>query len=259
MKFKKALSNTERLESITQLISNNKHITVDLICQEFDVSASTARRDLELLSQQGVIQRVHGGALALQKTLVESPVIYRMDAQAENKRAIAEAAAALVNPGESIFLGSGTTVLEVAKQIRDIENLTVITNSLLIINELINNQNIYLVDLGGIIRRSELSMIGSITENALSGLFANKVIIGIYGIDLEQGLTNQYLPETMTDRKILQMSKNIIIVADHTKFGRVSTTQVASLSTINTIVTDKEAPQEMVEEIKTLGVNVIQA
>jgi DeoR/GlpR family transcriptional regulator of sugar metabolism len=259
MKYKNMISSAERLDGILYLIANSKHVTVDLICQEFKVSGATARRDLEMLSKQGSIQRVHGGAVALHKSPPESPVFQRMNIQSDFKRRIGVAAASLIEPGETLFLGSGTTVLEVAKNIRDMHELTVITNSLLVINELIDCKNITLVDLGGIVRHSEFSMIGNLTEAALSGLYTDKVIIGIHGIDFEQGLTNHYLPETMTDRKLLQMGKKVIIVADHTKCGLISTSQVASISVINTLVTDNEAPQEFIKGLEDRGIIVLQA
>jgi DeoR/GlpR family transcriptional regulator of sugar metabolism len=259
MKFKDAISSTERLSRILQLIENSKQVTVDLICQEFAVSAATARRDLEFLSKQGSIKRVYGGAIAMHKTPPESPVFQRMNNLSDYKRRIGIATASIIQPGETLFLGSGTTVLEVAKNIKNIGDLTVITNSLLVINELVNCKDISVVDLGGVVRHSEFSMIGSITETALLGLYADKVIIGIQGIDFEQGLSNRYLPETMTDRKILKMGKKIIIVADHTKCGVISTSQVAPISIINTLVTDKEAPQDFVKKLEERGIIILQA
>jgi DeoR/GlpR family transcriptional regulator of sugar metabolism len=259
MRIKNSLSNAERLDGLLQFLEKTKHVTVDLVRQEFNVSAATARRDLDLLSKQGVIQRVHGGAIVLHKSPPESPVFQRMAIQADCKRRIGIAAASLVNPGETLFLGSGTTTLEVAKNIKNISDLTVITNSLLIINELMGEKNLTLVDLGGIIRYSEYSMIGNLTEAALSGLFADKVIIGIRGVDLKQGLTNHYLPESVTDRQILQMGKKIFIVADHTKCGIISTSRVAPISIVDTLVTDNETSKDFVRGIMDKGITVIQA
>jgi DeoR/GlpR family transcriptional regulator of sugar metabolism len=259
MRIKNSLSNAERLDRLLQFLENTNHVTVDLVRQEFKVSAATARRDLDLLNKQGLIQRVHGGAIALHKSPPESPVFLRMAVQADCKRRIGIAAASLVNPGETLFLGSGTTTLEVAKNIKSIAELTVITNSLLVVNELMGVKNLTLVDLGGIIRYSEYSMIGNLTEAALSGLFADKVIIGIRGIDLKQGLTNHYLPESVTDRQILQIGKKIIIVADHTKCGEVSTSRVAPISIVDTLVTDTETPRDFVQGFLEKGISVIQA
>ena len=182
-----------------------------------------------------------------------------MNIQTENKRLIGIAAAEMIEPGDTLFLGSGTTVLEIAKNIKLIDDITVITNSLLVLNELIESRNITLVDPGGLVRRSEHSMIGDLTKLTLTGLNADKVFIGIHGIDLEQGLTNRYLPETMTDRKILQMGKKVIIVADHTKCGLISTSHVAPISVINTLVTDVDAPDDFVQNLRDLGINVVLA
>jgi DeoR/GlpR family transcriptional regulator of sugar metabolism len=102
-------------------------------------------------------------------------------------------------------------------------------------------------------------MIGNIAEASLAGLFADIVIIGIHGIDIEQGLTNHYLPEAVTDRKILQAGKRVFIVADHTKCGMISVSKVAPLSVVDTLVTDEEATAEFVNELKTQGIRVIRA
>ena len=259
MKLKNSLLSVERLDSIVRLLESNNHLSVEAICKEFKVSPATARRDLDALSKQGLIQRVHGGAMALHKEPSESPVFQRMVIQQYYKKVIGAAAASLINDGETVFLGSGTTVFEVAKNLKQHNELTVITNSLLVINELIPFSNITIVALVGIIRHSEFSMIGSISEKALEGLNAGKIIIGIHGIDVNQGLTNHYLPETMTDRRILQMGQNIIIVADHTKCGVISTSNVAPISVVNTLVTDKDAPEAFISQIKALDIEVVQA
>jgi DeoR family transcriptional regulator, aga operon transcriptional repressor len=258
MKIKKSLSSVERLNRIVDLVESSKRVSVEQICQEFDVSLATARRDLKLLHGQGSVKRVHGGAVALKSKLPESPVFQRMIIQSDSKQRIGVSAASVVEPGDTLFLGSGTTVVQVAKNIKNISDLTVITNSLLVINELLDCRNITLVDLGGVVRHSEYSLIGNITEAALSGLFADKVIIGIQGIDLDQGLTNHYLPETMTDRKITQMSKNIIVVADRTKCGNIATSQVAPISVVSTLVTDNETPKDFVQELRNMGITVMQ-
>lgn len=254
----RSLSNRERQMQVLQYIEASEQASVANICERFQISEATARRDLEALAEQGKIDRIHGGAVARQKAPPELPVYQRMNEQSGAKERIAAAAAKLVKDGETIFLGSGTTTYEVARRLVDRKNLTVITNSLLISNLFLECANIYLIVLGGIFRRSELSLIGHLTEQSLSDLRADKVIIGIHGIDAEHGLTNDYLQETMTDRKILQIGKENIIVADHTKCGRLSTAFVAPLTSVHTLVTDDETPAEFIEEIIARGVRVIQ-
>jgi len=259
VKRKNSISSTERLAGILQIIKDKKHISVDTICKEFNVSQATARRDLDLLHEQAAVTRVHGGAIAVRKSQPESPLFQRMEIQTGNKQRIGKAAAELINKGDTVFLGSGTTVYEVAKNIKNCEDLTVITNSLLVINELISCRGITLVALGGIVRHSEQSMIGNIAETSLSGLYADIVVIGIHGIDLEQGLTNHYLPEAVTDRKILQAGRRVFIVADHTKCGMISVSKVAPISAIDTLITDNEVLPEFADEMNNMGVRVIKA
>jgi DeoR/GlpR family transcriptional regulator of sugar metabolism len=259
MKRKNSISSTERHVIIIQIVNEKKHISVDFICSNFNVSQATARRDLDLLHEQAALTRVHGGAIAVRKSQPESPLFQRMEIQTENKQKIGLAAAELIGKGDTVFLGSGTTVYEVAKNLKNCEDITVITNSLLVINELVSCRGITLVALGGIVRHSEQSMIGHIAESSLSGLFADIVIIGIHGIDVEQGLTNHHLPEAVTDRKILEAGKRVFIVADHSKCGMISVSKVAPLSVIDTLVTDEETPTEFVNELKMIGIRVIRA
>jgi DeoR/GlpR family transcriptional regulator of sugar metabolism len=253
----KSLSNFNRLEDILRFIDLSQRVTVKSISSRFQISMATARRDLETLSSQGKIQRVHGGATSLRKAPPELSVYQRMKEEPDAKKRIGVAAAGLINAGETIFLGSGTTVLEVARALAHHENLTVITNSILVLNELIDNPSITVVGLGGILRRSELSFIGHIAEQSISDLNADRVIIGIHGIDPVQGLTNHYLPETMTDRKILKMGKQVIIVADHTKCPRVSTSHVAPIKSIHTLVTDTGTSDEFIQAMMEKGVHVL--
>jgi DeoR/GlpR family transcriptional regulator of sugar metabolism len=128
-----------------------------------------------------------------------------------------------------------------------------------VINLMSEKENISLVALGGTLRDSELSFIGHITEQALSEVRADRVIIGIRAISLEQGLTNDYLPETLTDRAILHAGRETIIVADYTKCGVISTAFVASVTAMHTLVTDSRTDAEFIESLRMLGVEVIVA
>jgi DeoR/GlpR family transcriptional regulator of sugar metabolism len=231
-------------------------MTVPEICERFSVSEATARRDLEMLAEQGRIQRVHGGAIAVDQAPPESPILDRQDEQADSKRRIGQAASRLVKDGDTVFLGSGTTVLSVARALRDHKNLTIITNSLPVMNTLSNTGHT-LICLGGMLRHSEQSFIGHITEQALAEVRADKVVIGTRAISLEQGLTNDYMPETMTDRAILRAGREVIIVADHSKFGRVSTVMLAPIESVHTIVTDPETPQDFVVGVQERGIRVV--
>ena len=251
------ISSLERQLQILQLVERQQRISVANICEQDAVSEATARRDLETLAAEGKVQRVHGGAIALTQAPPEQPILQRQDEQAQEKMRIGQAAAALVHDGETVFLGSGTTVLQVARALRERKQLTVLTNSLPVVNTMAGLENITVIVLGGMLRDSELSFIGHITEQALAEVRADKVFIGTRAISVEQGLTNDYLPETLTDRAILNIGRDIVIVADHTKCGVISTAFLAPLNAMHTLVTDGGTDVEFVTALKQKGINVL--
>ena len=251
------VSGTDRQLQILQLVERQQRISVEDICTTFDVSKATARRDLVALASEGKVQRVHGGAIALTQAPPEQPILQRQREQTDEKIRIGQAAAALVQDGETVFLGSGTTVLEVARTLRVRRNLTILTNSLPVVNTLAGVEGITVICLGGMLRDSELSFIGHITEQALAEVRADKVFIGTRAISLEFGLTHEYLPETMTDRAILKAGKEIVVLADHTKFGRTATVLMAPLERIHTIVTDELAPRDFADIVQGKGIRLV--
>ena len=253
------LSSLERQNQIVQFLQRSQRISISEVCDNFSISEATARRDLEALASAGRIQRVHGGAIALTQPTPEQPLLQRQREQADEKIRIGQVAAALVQEGETVFLGSGTTVLEAARSLRGRRNLTVLTNSLPVVNALAGAEGITVICLGGMLRDSELSFIGHITEQALAEVRADKVFIGTRAISMEHGLTHEYLPETMTDRAILKAGKEIFVLADHTKFGRAATALLAPLERIHSIVTDEQAPRDFIDTVQGKGIRVITA
>lgn len=225
----------------------------------FGVSEATARRDLDALATGGRIQRVHGGAILAQSAPPEGPALERALDQVEEKRRIGEAAARLIDVGDSLFIGSGTTSLELARNVPKGRELTVVTNSLLVLLALAERTDIALVCLGGVLRHSEGSMIGHLTEQALKELRLHKVFISARGVDIEAGLTNDFLGEAVIDRQIMNAGRQIMLLADHTKCGRVSTGFLAPLSRVHTLVTDLATPQDFLEKARHLGVRVVSA
>lgn len=249
----------ERQKQILSLLSHQRRLRVSEIVKRFSISEATARRDLESLAQQGKAQRVHGGVIAVEQAPPELPILEREGEQSNEKARIGRVTADLVADRETILLGSGTTVLEVARHLRNRHNLTVITNSLPVLNMLAGTKDITVISLGGMLRESELSFIGHITEQALAEVRVDKVIMGTRGISLEHGLTNDYLQETLTDRAILRIGREIIIVADHSKVNRVSTVLLAPLNSLHTLVTDVKVDKKFIQALKKQGINVIVA
>ncbi len=251
-----SLLKVERQNRINKLVEERGRVTVQALSDFFGVSEATIRRDLEDLDGRGWIRRAHGGALRLERAAKEPPVLQRIPEQEEEKVRIGKEAADMVRDGETIFLGSGTTVLEIARRLPTDLRLTVITNSLPIVNELADRPHVDLIVIGGMFRQSELSMVGHIAEQAVREFRADRVFMGMRAIDASHGFTNDFLPETMTDRAILGIAPQVVVVADHSKFGRVSTVLVAPITAAHVIITDKATPAEALSELERLGIEV---
>ncbi|HEY44683.1 MAG TPA: DeoR/GlpR transcriptional regulator [Anaerolineae bacterium] len=250
------LLKVERQMRIRKLVEEKGRATVPELSKMFIVSEATIRRDLEELDGRGWIRRTHGGAIRLERAAKEPPMIHRISEEQDAKARIGHEAAKMIQDSETIFLGSGTTVLEVVRYLPEDIQLTVITNSLPIINELADRDKVELIVIGGMLRQSELSMVGHIAEQAVREFRADRVFMGMRAIDASHGFTNDFLPETMTDRAILNIAPQIIIVADHTKFGRLSSVLVAPVTAAHVIITDKETPQEIASELEELGLEI---
>ena len=250
----------ERQKQILSLLAKQGRLSLAEIVERFSISVATARRDLESLASQGKVQRVHGGVIAVEQAPPELPILERENEQADEKTRIGLIAAGLVNDKETVFLGSGTTVLEVARNLRrNRKKLTVITNSLPVLNALAGTEGITIISLGGMLRESELSFIGHITIQSLTEIRADKVIMGTRGVSFEHGLTNEFLQETLTDRAILKIGREVIITADHSKINRVSTALLAPLKSMNTFVTDSKADKKFIQSLKKQGIKVVTA
>jgi DeoR/GlpR family transcriptional regulator of sugar metabolism len=223
------------------------------------VSEATIRRDLEELDADGSIRRTHGGAVKAAQVSKEPPMMKRVGENKKVKALIGKTAAAMIRDGETIFLGSGTTVVEVARHLPEDITLTVITNSLPVVNELATHSGIELIVIGGMLRQSEFSMVGHVAEQAVREFRADKAFLGMYAVDVSCGFTNDYPPEISTDRAILGIARQVIVMVDHSKFGRVSSMLVAPVSAADIVITDDKVPLDVIEELQELGTDVIQA
>ena len=249
----------ERQQRILEIARDSRQVTVADLSNRFDVSEVTIRRDLRDLAEQGVLRRAHGGAVVAVPAPPEPPVVHRMGRAENCKECIGRAAAALVSDGDSVFIGSGSTTTHVARHLVGRRDLTVVTNALNVATELATAEGVTVVVTGGMMRASELSLIGHITEQALREVRVEKVILGMQAIDLEAGMTNDYLPEVMTDRTTIQMAPELIVVADHTKFGKVASAYIAPVERVTTVVTDAGINPDKVADLEALGIQVIVA
>lgn len=251
------LLKAERHNQIRTLVNKQGRVTVQELSAQFGVSEATARRDLEELDGLGQLQRTHGGAVRAEKTSKEPPMMQRLGEKPDEKEHIGKAAADLIQDNETVFLGSGTTVLEIARNLPANINLTVITNSLPVINELASHPGIELIVIGGMLRPTELSMVGHVAEQAVREFRADRIFLGMHAIDATSGFTSDFLPEVMTDRAIMSIGRQVVILADHSKFERISSVFVAPVTSANVIVTDTDISPDCVERLMELGVHVM--
>jgi len=250
----------ERQQMIVRELEKNGNVKVEELARFFGVSRMTVRRDLYEIEKNNLLKRTHGGAILPIRSASynELPTIKRMDLLREEKIRIAKAVVPSIQEKEVIFLGSGTTTLYVAKELHERDDITILTNAITVINELSTDAKMQIIAIGGFLRREEQSMIGHFAERVIEDLRVDKVIVGMKGIHPHFGLTNENPQELMTDRKILGISDNVIIVADHTKIGHVSTSRTAPVTAAKTIITTLNAQEELVQGIRNQGVEVIQ-
>ncbi len=247
----------ERRDKILAYVEKKGRVSIEELCTFLETSEPTVRRDLTMLSKDGMIRRIHGGAVLGTSFKADPPVVQRSGVNTAQKKAIGRKAAEMIRDGETVFLGSGSTVLEVARNLTDRHELRVITNSLPIVNLLADIPAVHLVMTGGFLRNSERTFIGYIVEKTLAELRADKVIFGVQGIHPEHGLTNDWLPETMVDRAIVSFAPKLIVVADSSKFGTTRLSYVTGVSQASVIVTDNGIDAQMAKQLTQLGVRLV--
>jgi len=247
-----------RIQKIHEIVNKKGAVRVNELAEMLSVSTMTIRRDLLSMMDKGLIDRTYGGAvLAKEQNLLQAPILMRMRDQAEEKKAIAQAVAKTIKHGETIYIAAGTTMYWVAKAIANRSNLTVVTNSLPVANLLITSEGIDVIIVGGFLRRKDFSLIGHLAERIVHDLRVDKVIVGCGGVSPEFGLTNEYMEDMMMDRTYMSISKNIIVVVDHTKLGRVAKSYTCPVTSVQTIVTSNLASPEIVKQLRRQGVEVL--
>ncbi len=248
----------ERRREIVNLLDRQGRVTVSELCKLFGISAVTARSDLDALHAGGLLVRSHGGGIR-PVAGPDYPLKVRGTILHEEKQRIAQAAAGLIKPFQTVIIGSGTTCAELASQIRRStpEHLTIITYALNVAMRLSDAPNISLMLIGGIFRHVSNALVGPQAEQMISGLHADHCFLTTVGIDATIGVTTLDILEAQLDAKILAAGREVTILADSTKFGHRSLALIAGVDRLHRIITDTGAPQETVEEFRSRGVEVV--
>ncbi|WP_142784694.1 DeoR/GlpR family DNA-binding transcription regulator [Changchengzhania lutea] len=246
----------KRHETILSILAKEKHIEVLDLCRQLDVSAVTIRKDLKFLEEKGLLFRTHGGASFENPYINEKAIIEKEQISVEEKNGIAQAAAARIDENDSIMIASGTTVQAFSKFIRPKNKLTVITSSLYAVLHLINDPNIEILQLGGYVRHSSASVVGSYATDILDNISCSKLFLGVDGIDFEYGLSTTNLEEAQLNQKMLASAQQTIVLADSSKFGKKSFAKICDLSFVNEIITDKGISSLTKKKLEDKGVKV---
>lgn len=250
----------ERQYAILKLLQEKKKLTITALTEQFNVSVITLRRDLNELEENGLIKKVYGGAVLVEQKepyLLTQPYFSaRMSINRPLKTAIAAAAAELVEPGDVIVLDIGTTCLETAKCLKNISNLTVLTSSLAVLNEL-SDSDVSLISLGGLLRKKELALCGTITKESLNDFCINKAFIGVGGLTIERGLSTYSRDSAEVVSAIIDRADKVILVADSSKFDKNVLSIIAPFNSIDVIVTDHGIPAHFIDDCKAMNIRLI--
>lgn len=250
------MSAAGRHELILGLLEANGRVSVADVSQRAEVSEVTIRRDLEALERQRVLVRVHGGAMPVPLRSHEPPFAARQLRHPEIKQRIGRLVADLIEPGETIVLDSGTTTIEVARALKGRQDLRVMALSLHIAVELVDEPGIELMLPGGVARPGEHALSGSLALAGLDQLSFDTTVLTIAGLTAAEGLTEYRLDDADIKRAAFSGARRRIGVTDSTKLGRVAFAQVAPACDLDILVTDTNAPPELLEELRATGMDV---
>lgn len=234
---------SQRRAAILAIVEEAGAARVSELVEQLGVSDMTVRRDIEKLDAEGLVERVHGGALAILPRAADEPGFSaKSGLMTAEKQAIAVAASRLVRPGSTIGISAGTTTFEFARAIRSVPQLTVVTNSVPVAQLLHESQSGHVVVLTGGVRTPSDALVGPVAVAALRGLHVDRLFLGAHGIDREAGLTTPNLVEAETNRALVAASRSVCVLADHSKVGIVGLSTFMPLTEVDTLITDSGIP-----------------
>ena len=247
----------DRHEIILQKLKEYGRVKINELSEELKVSGVTIRKDLKLLEDKKLLFRTHGGGSLSNPYMNELTINEKETINSELKHKIANAAVKLIGDSDSIIIGSGSTVFQLAHILNPIRPLTVITPAVKVTLELCHRQNIEVVQLGGIIRHNSSSVAGASAERILEEISSGILFLGVDGIDLDFGFSITNLTEATLNKKMIDSSQVVVVLADSSKFGKRGLGKVCGFDQVHYIVTDKNIPLGIEKALKEMAVEVI--
>ena len=249
----------ERQRLILERARTDGRVQVVVLASELEVTTETIRRDLTTLERQGLVRRVHGGAIPVERLGFEPGLAARDSVQTDQKERIAKAAVAELPNDGAILIDAGTTTARFAELLPGDRELTVITNSLPIAMSLSARPTITLLLIGGRVRGRTLATVDAWATHALAGTFVDVAFMGTNGISAARGLTTPDQTEAATKTAMVAAARRTIVLADHTKVGVDHLARFASLDEVDTVITDDEIDDELAAEVEACGPELVRA
>jgi DeoR family transcriptional regulator of aga operon len=257
------VSAQHRLNRTLELVTDRGNVSIAEVAQALGVSTATVRRDLNLLAEQRLVTRTHGGAAVLGSGY-ELPLQYRIPRQAEAKLAIARTVAALVPPGAAVGLNGGTTTTEVARALGASDRhgsvgVTIVTNALNIAYELSVREHVKIVVTGGVPRSRSYELVGPLVAAGLADVNLDVAVLGVDGLTARSGATTVHEGEADASRHLAAAAARVVVAADATKLGRTTFARMLPLDRLDTLVTDGPVPADLAADLAGAGVEVVLA
>ena len=247
----------DRLNSIEQYVLDKKTVSLEEISQHYNISISTLRRDLHEILSRGRLKKVYGGVTANTAFQDAVPLNERAVQNSSGKEQIGKLAASLVRDGMTIFLDSGTTTAAMLPFLADKNNVTVITHSLTALTEAVKVPSLHIISLGGVYNKSTSSFVGSTTTEELSRMRIDMVFLAATGVSVENGLTNTTYFEVSVKECAAKLNHALVLMADHTKFGRDALLSFCPLKNLSAVVTDRPLPAAFQKVLETNHVRIL--
>lgn len=246
----------ERHVSILDILQLQGSVSVTDLAERLEVSEVTIRKDLTTLERQNKLYRTHGKAIPISPYIGDRHINEKEKQFVLEKRAIGKQAASLVREHDSILVASGTTILYMAKELADCKNLTIISASVSVSSMLSQNKDVDVVQLGGLVRESSVSVVGSFAEEMLHYFNCNLLFMGADGVDLEFGVTTTNMMEANLNRMMMGAAQQTVLLADSSKFGKKGFSKICDCEKIDRIITDDKIPQIYLESLQDLGIEL---
>lgn len=238
-----SLSFEDRKKVIIQTLERDEKVHVRELANELEVSGETIRRDLDRLEKEGMLKKVYGGAVK-EKSSLELPFDLKTDIMAYEKQAICKAAAELVEDGDSIIIGHGTTPVEIVRHLSNKRNVTVITPSIPVLLSTMEHFQGKVIFIGGEYEANQKFTSGPLSESVLGQLKANKAFVAAGGLSINDGMSDYDLQGASSSRRMMRRADEAIILADHSKFGKTTFAHICPLTDISMIITDTKCSEE---------------